>query len=216
MCSNSSANLTRRSIVRAAIVIIAQQGLDALTAGRLIEQASVSKGGLYHHFRTMAAVETEVLELLTQTVLQEVKSSEQPASTEAFFDLVEGQLFKCFSVDNLSIKALFGFLSASVHNKERQLIIRRFMDEIALIRLEQLKRVSPHLSHMELNAVVQAIASLQVGLVARYFLAEDLVSLRNYWACCRKTVVVMLEKCERRSRASLQQNEAVGQLTNAE
>ena len=43
MCSNSSANLTRRSIVRAAIVIIAQQGLDALTAGRLIEQASVSR-----------------------------------------------------------------------------------------------------------------------------------------------------------------------------
>jgi len=201
MCANSNSNLTRRSILRAAVEIISHSGLDALTAGRLIEQASISKGGLYHHFRTMEAVETEVLELLTQGLLMDIREYPSPESKDDFFELMESQLLRCFAVDNLYVRALFGFISASAHNKTRQCMIRRFIDEVSLIRLEQLKKVSPNVSHIELHGIVQMISSLQIGLVTRHFLAEDLVSLKNYWADYRKMLVELLEKCEAHSFA---------------
>ena len=53
MCPNGNADLTRSLILKSATEIISTDGLSALTAGRLITQADISKGGLYHHFKTM-------------------------------------------------------------------------------------------------------------------------------------------------------------------
>lgn len=185
MCPNGNADLTRSLILNAAITIISKDGLDALTAGRLIDQAGISKGGLYHHFRMMADVESEVLELLTQNLLLKLSAYPAPATKGDFLALIEQELFECFIVNSESARAIFGFLSASANNKRIQVLMRRLMDELSFKRLEQLKAVSPGVAHVTLHNTVQIIATLQMGLMARFFIAEDAVSLKSYWRGCR-------------------------------
>ena len=185
MCPNGNADLTRNLILNAAISIISKDGLDALTAGRLIDQAGISKGGLYHHFRTMAEVESEVLELLTQNITLKISSYPTPATKNEFLEIVEQELFECFIVNNEPARALFGFISASANNKTIQVLMRRLMDEISLQRLQQLKAVSPGVAHVTLHNTVQIISTLQMGLMTRFFIAEDVVSLKSYWRGCR-------------------------------
>lgn len=185
MCPNGNADLTRNLILNAAISIISKDGLDSLTAGRLINQAGISKGGLYHHFRTMAEVESEVLELLTQNISLKISTYPTPATKNEFLEVVEQELFECFIVNNEPARALFGFISASANNKTIQVLMRRLMDEISLLRLQQLKAVSPGVAHVTLHNTVQIISTLQMGLMTRFFIAEDIVSLKSYWRGCR-------------------------------
>lgn len=185
MCPNGNADLTRSLILSAAIKIISKDGLDALTAGRLIEEAGISKGGLYHHFRTMMDVETEVLELLTQNLTLKISAYPMPASKAEFLEIVEQELFECFIINSEPARALFGFISASANNKSVQVLLRRLMDEISLQRLQQLQAVSRGVPYATLHNTVQIISTLQMGLMTRFFIAEDVTSLRNYWRGCR-------------------------------
>lgn len=185
MCPNGNADLTRSLILSAAIKIISKDGLDALTAGRLIGEAGISKGGLYHHFRTMAEVETEVLELLTQNLSLKISAYPTPKTKEEFLDIVERELFECFVNNNEPARALFSFISASANNKAIQILLRKLMDGISLQRLQQLQTVSSGVSYIAMSNTVQIISTLQMGLMTRFFIAEDITSLRNYWRGCR-------------------------------
>lgn len=185
MCPNGNAERTRKIILDAAIKIVSQHGLDELTAGRLIQQARVSKGGLYHHFRTMSEVESEVLILLSENIRIKLSAYPKPDSMSEFMDVVEQELFECFVTESDEAKALFSFISSAAHNREIQVILRQLMDTINLQRLQQLQAVSAGVHFAQLQNTVQIISTVQTGLMTRFFIAEDLTSLKNYWRGCR-------------------------------
>lgn len=193
MCPNGNSDLTRNLILQSAIKIISLDGLDALTAGRLIEEAKISKGGLYHHFKTMTDVVSEVLERLSQGIALRISSYSIPSSKQDFLDQLEDQLFDCFITSSESSKALFGFISASANNKNLQVTLRRLMDEISFHRLKQLKAVSPGTSHATLHNTVQIISTLEQGLMNRFFISGDSASLRCYWRGCRRILEGLLD-----------------------
>ncbi len=196
MCPNGNADLTRSLILNSAIQIISKDGLSALTAGRLIEQADISKGGLYHHFRTMKEVEAEVLERLLHNLSLQISSYSKPQSKADFLDLIEKELFECFIVGTDSSRALFAFLSEAVNNNTVQVMLRRMMDDISLQRLQQLMAVSTGVTHATLHNTVQIISTMQMGLMTRYFIAEDITSLKNYWKGCRGVLEELLGMTE--------------------
>ncbi|MCP4596753.1 TetR/AcrR family transcriptional regulator [Neptuniibacter sp.] len=196
MCPNGNADLTRSLILNSAIQIISKDGLSALTAGRLIEQADISKGGLYHHFRTMKEVEAEVLERLLHNLSLQISAYSKPESKSDFLDLIEKELFECFIVGTDSSRALFAFLSEAVNNNTVQVMLRRMMDDISLQRLQQLMAVSTGVTHATLHNTVQIISTMQMGLMTRYFIAEDITSLKNYWKGCRGVLEELLGMTE--------------------
>ncbi|GAA2855294.1 TetR/AcrR family transcriptional regulator [Streptosporangium fragile] len=51
---------TRRAILAAALRIVAESGLDALTVGRLSEVSGASNGSIYHHFGSRGGVVGEL------------------------------------------------------------------------------------------------------------------------------------------------------------
>lgn len=192
MCPNGNAENTRKIILDAAIDIVSQQGLDELTAGRLIGRAGVSKGGLYHHFRTMEEVECEVLNLLSENLRIKLSAYPEPQSMEHFMDVVEQELFECFVSHSREARALFSFISASAHNRQLQVILRQLMDTINLQRLQQLQSVSGAVPMVQLQNTIQIISTLQMGMMTRFFIAEDLTSLKNYWRGCRTMLESLL------------------------
>lgn len=67
--------ITKEYITNTAFKILSKEGAKSLTSARLIEEAGISKGGLYHHFENLDEVYLSVLEMLTDSL------------TEGFFDL---------------------------------------------------------------------------------------------------------------------------------
>lgn len=189
MPPNGNAGLTRSLILKSATSIISQDGLEALTAGRLIELAGISKGGLYHHFRTMTEVESEVLERLLQNFIIRLSVFEESHSVDAFFEHVEQEIFENFLVKDESNCALFAFTSAAATNLQTRVMLNKFMEDLTLLRLKKLKTVAPNISPVVLHSAAQLISTLQLGLTARFFSGVDSVSLKNYWQSLRVLLI---------------------------
>lgn len=192
MCPNGNADLTRSLIIKSAINIISADGLAALTAGRLIKEAGISKGGLYHHFRTMTDVEEDVLEQLSENILIQVNGYTRPQNLEAFVDLLEAQIFDLFASEAISSRALFGFVSVSSHRKEIKVQMRKLFADISLSRFQLLQMLRPAVEPTKLQNIVQVIETFQMGLFCRFFTGEDMTSLKNYWKNCRNVIESLL------------------------
>ncbi|WP_415881484.1 TetR/AcrR family transcriptional regulator [Neptuniibacter sp. QD72_48] len=192
MCPNGNADLTRSLILNAATRIISQDGLQALTAGRLIEEAGVSKGGLYHHFRTMTEVEIEVLQLLSSRMLLTLQGYKTPKTKEEFLDRIESELFDCLITHDETARALFGYVSSSTYNQQVQVLLRQLNDDISLQRLLILQKINGGVSTASLQNTVQMISTIQAGLMMRFYVSEDPVSVRNYWRPCRSSLQELL------------------------
>lgn len=185
MCPNGNADLTRSLIVNSAIQIISQGGLSALTAGRLIEQAGISKGGLYHHFRTMQEVEVEVLERLLQNLSMEVNGYPDPKTHIEFLELLEKMMFDNLLKDAENAKALFAFMSEAANNPKVKVLLRTLSDDLVLNWQRQLSILSPAVSTASLNNTAQIISTIHIGLMTRFFITEDQTSLKQYWRGCK-------------------------------
>lgn len=185
MCPNGNADLTRSLIVNSAIQIISQGGLSALTAGRLIEQAGISKGGLYHHFRTMQEVEIEVLERLLHSLTMEVNGYPDPKTHEEFLESLEQMMFDYLLKNVENAKALFAFMSEAANNPKVKVLLRTLSDDLVLNWQRQLSALSPAVSAASLNNTAQIISTIHIGLMTRFFITEDQTSLKLYWRGCK-------------------------------
>ncbi|WP_415901316.1 TetR/AcrR family transcriptional regulator [Neptuniibacter sp. QD29_5] len=193
MCPNGNADLTKSLILNAAIRIISEDGLQALTAGRLIAEAGVSKGGLYHHFRTMTEVEIEVLQLLSSKLLLSLQSYQAPKTKVEFLDRLETEFFDCLITHDETARALFGYVSSTTFNQQIRVLLRQLQDDISLQRLHALQKLCGGYSTASLQNAVQMIATIQAGLMMRFYVSEDSVSVRNYWRTCRSSLEELLE-----------------------
>lgn len=192
MCPNGNADLTRSLIIKSAISIVSADGLDALTAGRLIKQAGISKGGLYHHFRMMSDVEEEVLEYLSTNLIMRINGYPKPGSLDEFVDTVEKQVFELLAAETETSRALFGFISATANRKSVQAILNKLLEDISLSRFYQLQMLFPAVAPVKLQSIVQVISTLQMGLMIRFFISGDDVTSKNHWKSSRSLIEGML------------------------
>ena len=70
----------RQEIVATAWKLISERGYDATSLNSLIAEMGISKGSLYHHFQSKAAVVDAVVEMLTQEVTERVAADNEGAS----------------------------------------------------------------------------------------------------------------------------------------
>lgn len=67
-----TAEQTRQKILETAMDIIGDQGYAALTTNKLVKQAGIAKGTLYHHFENVEAVMICLLESFVDTCMESV------------------------------------------------------------------------------------------------------------------------------------------------
>ena len=74
-------NIQRRhEIVATAWKLISERGYEATSLNSLIAEMGISKGSLYHHFQSKAAVVDAVVEMLTEEVTQRVAADNESAT----------------------------------------------------------------------------------------------------------------------------------------
>lgn len=77
--SPSRASQRRQDIIATAWRLIVERGYEATSLNTLIAELGISKGSLYHHFQSKAAVVDAVVERLTTEVLQRVAADNEGA-----------------------------------------------------------------------------------------------------------------------------------------
>jgi AcrR family transcriptional regulator len=83
---------TRRTVLRRAVDLASVDGLDGVTIGRLAEELSISKSGLFAHFGSKEALQLATIRaaraIFSQTVV--VPAMEKPAGMARLRALLEG------------------------------------------------------------------------------------------------------------------------------
>ena len=86
----SKGQATRQAIVARGLEVAAVNGLEGLTIGRLAEELSLSKSGLFANFGSKEALQVAVIEEAARQFVQDV-NSKQLAAGDAVHGLLSGQ-----------------------------------------------------------------------------------------------------------------------------
>ena len=78
---HSKGEARRGEIIEAALQVLAESGVEALTLDAVARKAGVSKGGLIHHFNTKEALVQGVVNSATQILHEQIESAYE-ASTD--------------------------------------------------------------------------------------------------------------------------------------
>ncbi|WP_457426006.1 TetR/AcrR family transcriptional regulator C-terminal domain-containing protein [Roseateles sp. P5_E7] len=92
MTATDRSRLNRDDVLRAALALLNEVGIDALSTRKLAERLGVQSPTLYWHFKSKAAL----LDAMSQAVLLESRAREAPASSERWQDwlLADGRSFR--------------------------------------------------------------------------------------------------------------------------
>lgn len=92
MNATERSRLTRDDVLRAALDLLNETGIDALSTRKLAERLGVQSPTLYWHFKSKAAL----LDAMSQAVLLESRAREAPAASERWQDwlLADGRSFR--------------------------------------------------------------------------------------------------------------------------
>lgn len=119
---------TKDHIINTAFKILSKEGPKSLTTSRLIEEADISKGGLYHHFENIEQIYLSVLQMLTESLTEgfyelEFKDVDHlnDVLVETFFDDLE---------DHRDVySSIFYFMSSSNNNPEYKCCLKDWSEK---------------------------------------------------------------------------------------
>ncbi|MGV3525215.1 MAG: TetR/AcrR family transcriptional regulator [Candidatus Sericytochromatia bacterium] len=69
---------TRDKILQATLELLSEGGQEALTASSLIQRAGISKGSLYHHFRSIDDIPLETLDYALRNLMPDLQPADYP------------------------------------------------------------------------------------------------------------------------------------------
>lgn len=73
---------TREKIFEAALEVCAEHGYHGTRMDEIVRRSGVSKGGVYHHFKSKRELFLQLFDVLTERILQEAEGFSREATTE--------------------------------------------------------------------------------------------------------------------------------------
>ncbi len=183
MAPNGNALLTRAQILEAAVDIIAESGLTALTAANLIKHAGISKGGLYHHFKQMDDVTLAALEVMVDRFIDMLDDATDE-SLEGFLARVESNLFDVQLQNRRLTRALYTFFEQVMFKPIYRHSISRLFTTVRELRRRQIATARKDLDEHEVDNLLCLLETFTFGLLMRHHVDEKemMASEREHWA----------------------------------
>jgi len=183
MAPNGNALLTRAQILEAAVDIIAESGLTALTAANLIKHAGISKGGLYHHFKQMDDVTLAALEVMVDRFIDMLDDATDE-SLEAFLARVEVNLFDVQLQNRRLTRALYTFFEQVMFKPIYRHSISRLFATVRELRRRQIAAAREDLNEQQVDNLLCLLETFTFGLLMRHHVDEKemMASEREHWA----------------------------------
>ncbi|AYB44556.1 TetR/AcrR family transcriptional regulator [Paenibacillus lautus] len=153
--------ISKQELLEAAQTCLAEKGIERITLKAVAEQAKVSQGTVYYHFRTKEQLMIELVQSLCDASWQSMQQSDRTME-EAIQEAKE----RC---DHHSVyhRLFFSSLAASFHNKENRMQLgsmiqqeNKYLSEILRARWGQspVKDISMDQWGIIMNALIDGLA----------------------------------------------------------
>lgn len=179
---------TKELIVEAACDLISESGYHSVTAAALIERAGVSKGGLYHHFRTLDDVIIKAYEKTARNLFSAL-GVPSPASVDDYLEQVEHMLFQHWLVDKRTLRIMHEFLPMTMYDplfvERRQMMMKSgFARHLAKFA----PSLKINIKESELQEMIAAVNAFTSGLAIQHQMNPNLKDSRKTWAWFRSVI----------------------------
>lgn len=190
------AQTTKKRILEQAYAIVRQEGVQALSANKIVKAAGISKGGFFHHFPQIEDLYLYLLDDLMQTLLQASK----PDQVQTFSEFMAAScefLFDFLEQSPEITTTLFYFLSLSPHNPAYQERLENILNSAFAAWAEGFAGYfAPALSEQDRQTLVRMTDMFFAGFSLHYLLLKDRQTYRQlaqtfaemveYWFAARQ------------------------------
>jgi AcrR family transcriptional regulator len=122
-----AALLTKQKIIDAAFAIVGESGYEALTTNRLIAEAGVAKGTLYHHFNNLDEVVYTMIESIFDQSLEQVPIEEYQNFAQ-YMQALGLYLIDEFTQQPQMMNTVFGFIPKGIKDPFFESVARGMLE----------------------------------------------------------------------------------------
>lgn len=174
---------TKNRILDAALHLISEGGLKAVSANKIAERAGISKSSIFHHY---AAIEEIPYALVSQlcTMMMSTETFETIDDMKGFFEVIGEGTFKLKGQELVYYRTLFAFYNEAVYSG-------KYREQMDQLKHEFMKFLQTSIEALEGVKISDALAELITidldGLGLHYLIEEDSEKFMDLW--CLKTQV---------------------------
>ncbi len=169
-------------LLYAAMEIIAKEGLRGLSASKLAKAVGISKSTVFHYYKSMEEIPSQVLEKLYSEILQPIQEVEYDSCYAYLSALGKGS----FAIDQQQLiiyKAFVSLFQASMHNQQLQAIVNNCSQRFSAIIYEGLKCFSsPAVDDHSLHLLSQLILKTLDGIGLHYLINLNQQEAEAAWS----------------------------------
>ncbi|WP_448627989.1 TetR/AcrR family transcriptional regulator [Geodermatophilus sp. URMC 64] len=158
---------TRERAIDAAIELLGDQGLRALTHARVDERAGLPKGSTSNHFRTRQALLSGVVERFVEIQMPQADAASSARSADELVDALCDLVGRALGADRTRTAARLALFVEAGHNPAVQEALARGRAALVAPLLITLARLGARDPHAATRAVVACLQGLLLGHIAR-------------------------------------------------
>lgn len=182
---------TRKEILKAVLTLMGRGGPDAVSAGALSKEASVSKATIFHHFASVDKILLAAFDWRQSLELE----GEQSTTARDYLNGLGEQLLRAAQDDPTLLKAQAAFVARAMFDQEMNARLSEGVAEMHGLIAEALRvRLPSSVSGGEITSIALlvelALDGLMVNLVTRN---EEPACFRSAWALFAEKLLAGLE-----------------------
>ncbi|WP_018932403.1 TetR/AcrR family transcriptional regulator [Gracilibacillus lacisalsi] len=172
-------NETKERILVASMTIIAEEGIEGLSAKKIADLLGISKSNIFHHFGSVDSILDTIFEHILVDLVEPVKTY-QGKDLEGFFLFLGESIYSLSDEERLSYSVLFHFYNTCLHNE-------KYRDYLLKAKHEVVDAIATQLSHYStqekerLFKVSEMIIMTLDGYGLHSLLESDVVTFKEIW-----------------------------------
>jgi AcrR family transcriptional regulator len=191
-----TAELTRQKILETAMDIIGDQGYAALTTNKLVKQAGIAKGTLYHHFENIEAVMVCQLESFVDTCMESVPIDAHDSLLSYLYALGDFTL-DMVDRDNKMLNTIVGLVPLSLRDEKFRLLNQRlFKSACAQLAPAYRRFMGEQVTDAQIDDIVRITDCFACGMSIHQAIFKDRELYTRLWrTICQLLVTELGGEC---------------------
>jgi AcrR family transcriptional regulator len=172
---------TYNRILLSAIEIISESGISGITASKLSIVSNVSKGNIFHHFKSTSEIPRAVLDLIFQKLKKPI-DDQNFNSLEDYLNSLGIFMVNISDEYKKIYKSFFSFYHESMFNEIYQKSLRDFLNASKADLMKQIKKYSEKsLTDQEANTISTLILTTLDGIGLHFLMEGDKNEYMKVW-----------------------------------
>ena len=168
---------TKKRILDASMLIIAEGGFKALSANKIAEKANISKSSIFHHFSSIEAIPYELIANLC-AVMTNTAAYKNVTDTRSFFKAIGESTFSLNGEELIYYKTLFSFYNEAIYTGKYNTQMNQLKQDFMIFIQESIEQFDGVKIPTELAELITIDLD---GLGLHYLIEEDCEKFIELW-----------------------------------